>query len=438
MRFVSTAGKAPSASLREALLGGLAPDGGLYMPGALPTLSPGKLDSLRNQSWSYVAEAAATALLGSHEPSGMPPEVLSRITREALDFPIPLHPLSPRVSILELFHGPTLAFKDVGARYMARMVGHHRGGQGPRLTVLTATSGDTGGAVAHAFLGLEGVRVVVLFPDGKVTPRQERQFSTLGRNVLAVAVQGDFDDCQRLAKEAFRDAELLEEVNLTSANSINVGRLLPQTFYYFHAWAQTTSRESGEDVLFSVPSGNFGNLAAGLMAKAMGLPGAHFLAATNANDGVPAYLRSGRFTPRPSIPTLSTAMDVGDPSNLARILHLYGEDLPRLRSDLVGRVVDDAETRLTIRQVFDETGYVLDPHSAVGYAALVRELEARPRSRGILLATAHAAKFAEVVEPVLGETVPIPPALARCMEGKREVTSLVPELGELRALLLGS
>jgi threonine synthase len=442
MEFLSTRGTAPIATLTEALFRGLAPDGGLYVPRTLPTLSAADLNALMEEAWPDLASSLAAHLLApSEDRTSLDRSSVDRLVRAALDFPVPLVRIRDRLLVLELFHGPTLAFKDVGARFMAGLMSHLRTGRDAPLTVLTATSGDTGGAVAQAFLGLPGVRVVVLFPDGKVTPRQERQFSTLGANVRAVAVRGDFDDCQRLAKAAFGDRELREATALTSANSINVGRLLPQSFYYFHAWAQL-SRSAGvqatdaQAILFSVPSGNFGNLAAGLMAKAMGLPTSRFLAATNANDGVPEYLRTGRFTPAPSIRTSSTAMDVGNPSNLERILHLYGGDLGRLRGDVGGRSVSDQETLNCICRVFHETGYVLDPHSAVGFAALEAELVLRPEVTGILLATAHPAKFAEVVEPVLGRSLPIPPELARCLEGERKVIPLDPDSEALRELLL--
>ena len=275
---------------------------------------------------------------------------MKKLAESAFNFPLHMAQLSERIVLLDLAKGPTLAFKDVGARLMARLMAHFRSGNEEPLTILTATSGDTGGAVADAFLGLPGIRVVVLFPDGKVSPRQERQFSTLGENVQALGVQGDFDDCQRLAKKAFRDPDLRQAVSLTSANSINIGRFLPQSVYFVHAWAKIQTGPSPTRVLFSVPSGNFGNLAAGLLAKAMGLPGARFLAATNRNDGVPRFLRTGRFQQTRSIQTLSTAMDVGNPSNLARILHLYEGDLNRLRGHLVGQSVDDEETTATIRR----------------------------------------------------------------------------------------
>jgi threonine synthase len=432
MEFVSTRGHAPPTPLAEAVFRGLAPDGGLYMPRRPPVLTPATLAGLGEKDWPDLASVVTGALLsGAADPAAV-----DDLTADALDFPVPLVRLKERVYVLELFRGPTLAFKDVGARFMARLLAHFRPAGDPQLTVLTATSGDTGGAVAQAFSGLPGIRVVVLFPDGKITTRQERQFSTLGGNVTAVAVQGDFDDCQRLAKEAFQEGARCREGTLTSANSINVGRFLPQATYFFKVWAQLWAQaEKRTDILISVPSGNFGNLAAGLLAKAMGMTGVSFLAATNLNDGVPEYLRTGRFVPRPSIRTLSTAMDVGNPSNLDRILHLYGQSVADLRQDLTARRVTDSETLDCIRRVHEESGYVLDPHSAVGLAALEKELELRPGVIGVLLATAHPAKFAEVVEPVVGHALPIPPELSRCLEGDRRVIPLEPRLEALREVL---
>ncbi len=432
--FVSTAGQAQAASLSTALFRGLAPDGGLYMPRSLPRFDPQELRSLVGMDWPELAFAVARKLLAQDVDA----DRLQEIVDQALNFPLPLQPLGDGTFVLELFHGPTLAFKDVGARFMAGLMAHYRGTDPEFLTILTATSGDTGGAVAHAFLDLPHIRVVVLFPDGKVTPRQERQFSTLGRNIRALAVQGDFDDCQRMVKACFRDQALREVMALTSANSINVGRLIPQTFYYFMAWARLQKEEAAEnsELLFTVPSGNFGNLAAGLMAKAMGLPGVHFLAATNANDEVPEFLETGRFRPRPSRRTLSTAMDVGNPSNLDRILHLYNHDLNALRKDLKAWKVGDEDTLACIRRIRRERGYLLDPHSAVGWAAMERGLARDKGRRGVLLATAHPAKFAEVVELAVEEEIPVPPALAQCLVGKREVTPLAPDSRELKAFLL--
>lgn len=432
MKWVSTAARAPRADLATALFRGLAPDGGLYLPERLEPLSPAVLESFRGAPFDQVALAVAKHLLGQD----LAEEVLERVVREALSFPVPLAALGPGRYALELFHGPTCAFKDVGARFMARLMAalRARGAAGSErpLTVLVATSGDTGSAVAHAFYGLPWVRVLVLYPWGKVSPLQERQFTTLGGNITAVAVDGTFDDCQRLVKQAFADPEL-SDLDLTSANSINVGRLLPQVFYYFHAWGQLP--EPPAELVISVPSGNFGNLTAGLMAKRLGLPVSRFVAATNVNDVVPQYLDTGRFEPRPSVATLSSAMDVGNPSNFARILALYGQDLGALRAEVLGAAYDDQATRAAIAQVFAATGYVLDPHSAVAWLGLRRALEERPAATGILLATAHPAKFAEVVEPVIGRAVPLPPQLAACLGKKPDVVRLAPELQALRALV---
>jgi len=420
------------------------------MPRVLPVLTPAVLRDLRGRTWPDLASTVAKTLFGP----ALDEDTLRSITTEALDFPMPLVQLREGLYVLELFRGPTLAFKDVGARFMARILAHFRKATDPLITILTATSGDTGGAVAQAFHGLPGIRVVVLFPDGRVTPRQERQFSTLGGNVTAVAIQGDFDDCQRLAKEFFREearsrkpASLEDDRSragveqgeggpiLTSANSINVGRFLPQTTYFLEVWARLGElKKNRTNILFSVPSGNFGNTAAGLLAKAMGMTGVSFLSATNENDVVPAYLETGRFTPRPSIPTLSTAMDVGHPSNFDRILHLYPGGVDALRKDMVGRRISDSETKACIRRAYQETGYILDPHSAVGLAALEKEMEARPNVTGVLLATAHPAKFAEVVESILEETLPLPPELSRCMAAERKVVRVEPHLEALKEI----
>ncbi len=402
------------------------------MPETLPRLGTAALDKILSTTWPERAQEVANALF----QGTMEPEELTGICRRALDFPLPMVQVTDRIYLLELFRGPTQAFKDVGARFMAELLGHFKRPEDSPTTVLTATSGDTGGAVAQALSGQAGIRVVVLFPDGRVTPRQERQFSTLGGNVMALAVQGDFDDCQRLAKEAFQDACLSEAVGLTSANSINVGRFLPQTTYFFELWAQLQQGSGiGTRILISVPSGNFGNLAAGLLAKTMGLSGVSFLAATNKNDTVPEYLLTGNLRPRPSIQTISTAMDVGDPSNLSRILHLYRNDLDAIRGDVVGQTISDGETRSCIREVYDQTGHILDPHSAVGYRALEKSLETRPDEIGVVLATAHPAKFAEVVEPVLGQEVPLPVELAECLKGERRVTAIQPHLDALKEVL---
>ncbi|MEM1206381.1 MAG: threonine synthase [Acidobacteriota bacterium] len=428
MAFVSTRDPdGPRYGLAEALRLGPAPDGGLFMPERLDPLPAELLDDLPGRPLAETATGVLEHLVGDDLPAG----VLGPLAAEALDFPIPVVPLRDRLALLELFHGPTLAFKDVGARFLARLLAVTRDGDGP-CTVLVATSGDTGGAVAQAFHGVAGVRVAVLYPAGKVSPLQERQFTTLGGNVRAFAVDGVFDDCQRLVNEAFADRALATELGLTSANSINVGRLLPQILYYLHAASQV---EPGRRVLFCTPSGNFGNLTAGLMAKRLGLP-CRFLAATNANDVVPAYLETGLFEPRPSVPTLSNAMDVGHPNNFPRILHLYGGDLHALRRDVRGLRFDDGATRGAIARVFRDHGYLLDPHTAVGVLAMEAVLPEEPEDTlGIVLSTAHPAKFAEGVEPVIGRSVPIPEALARHLDAEVRSEPLPAHVDALRQRL---
>ncbi len=429
--FISTSGKASAATLAEAVRRGLAPDGGLYFPSELLPLPSSFLARLGGMELGESASRVAEHLLGND----LEPAVLSGIVRDALDFPIPLVRLTDRIRVLELFHGPTLAFKDVGARFLARLMAKTRTGD-RTLTILVATSGDTGGAVAQAFFGVEGTRVAILYPHGQVSPLQERQFTTLGGNVRAFAVDGTFDDCQWLVKEAFVDDELQARLALTSANSINIGRLLPQIFYYFHAAAQLDADERGRPLLFSTPSGNFGNLAAGLIAKRLGLA-CRFIAATNVNDVVPEYLTTGAYAPRPSQRTISNAMDVGDPSNFARILHLYAQDWDALRADLVGRRYDDAATRRAIAEVEREHGYLMDPHTAVGYLALRDTLAGEDDSTlGVVLSTAHPAKFGEVVEPVIRRDIDLPPQLAERLDAPVLSEPLASEVAELKQRLL--
>jgi threonine synthase len=430
MKLVSTTGQASPVSFREALFESLASDGGLFTPERLTRLPDATLDGIRGAELPEVARILAHHLLADEFDA----ELLDQVVDEALDFSIPLVELDEQVHLLELFHGPTLAFKDVGARFMARLMRVAREREQP-LTVLVATSGDTGSAVAHAFLGLAGTRIVVLFPDGQVSPLQERQFTTLGDNVQALAVQGSFDDCQRLAKAAFADRELRARGLLTSANSINIGRLLPQIFYYFAGWAQLPISE--RELVICTPSGNFGNLTAGLMAKRLGLPAAVFVAATNVNDVVPEYLSTGHVRPRASIRTISNAMDVGDPSNLARIIHLYGDDLDHLRSELTASSHSDDETRECIRRMHECTGTILDPHTAVGYLGLERFFQDRNETTdAILLATAHPAKFGDTIRDALGVELPLPKRLADCLERERRVTPIQPRLDDLKSILL--
>ncbi len=432
LEFESTRGKGRAVDLETALFAGMAPDGGLYLPREIPRLAAGIVEQIEGE----LVFETAVRVLGPFLESSFEEIVFRDLMRKALDFPIPLVRLRPGISVLELFHGPTLAFKDVAARSMARWMGHFRGDSEEPLTVLVATSGDTGGAVADAFADVPGARVVVLYPRGQVSELQEAQMTTLGDRVTAVAVDGTFDDCQRLVKQSFADRELRERSHLTSANSINIGRLLPQIVYYFHAVAQLP--QGSAPPIFCTPSGNFGNLTAGLMARRMGLPVSGFIAATNANDVVPQYLGTGEYRPRPSRRTISNAMDVGDPSNLERIQALYDHDLPALLRDLEASSWSDDATREAIRRTHGEYGVVLDPHTAVGLLALEERLSSEPGgTEGIVLATAHPAKFRDLVEPLIGGSVDLPDRLARCLERKKRMHSMASDFGELRGLLRG-
>ena len=425
MRYISTRGGAPAVTLAEALVAGLAPDGGLYVPETIEPLPDGALEALRGAPFAVVSTRLARQLVGD----AIDATTLSRIIADALDFDVPLVPVEDDVWSLETFHGPTFAFKDIGARVMARLLAAVHTSGDP-LTVLVATSGDTGSAVAQAFFGVPGTRVVVLYPEGQVTPVQEAQFTTLGGNVTAVAVSGTFDDCQRLAKEAFADASLRAAVRLTSANSISIGRLLPQAFYYAHAVLQLPV---GARPVVSVPSGNFGNLTAGVLAERLGVPIRRFVAATTVNDAVPRYLMTGIVEPRPSIRTLANAMDVGDPSNLERLRWLFDDRLEALRERVTASVHTDDQVRAAIADLWRRRRYLCDPHSAIGYLGLVAKAEAGVP--GIFVATAHPAKFREAVEPAIGEPVPLPPTLAEALARPRNIVHIRPEIAALKAWL---
>jgi threonine synthase len=424
MKWVSTRGRSPAVPFIDALFAGTAPDGGLYMPERLDPLPPGTVESLRGAGIVEIGTRIGAHLLRDE----ITPDALRPLIQDALDFPIPLVPITDRVSALELFHGPTLAFKDVGARVQARLLHHFT--DGTPLTILVATSGDTGSAVAQAFHGVPDTRVVVLYPEGKVSDVQEAQMASLGGNVTALAMRGTFDDCQRLVKQAFADDDLRQHVWLTPANSINLGRLLPQVFYYF-----VLDTGYGPGPIVSVPSGNFGNLTAGLIAKRLGLLVRRFVAATNVNDSVPEYLRSGRYEPRPSIRTVANAMDVGAPSNLERMQALYGGNLDALRHDVVGVAYDDARIVSEIGDVYQRHGYLLDPHSAIAWLALQDVLATEPTARGVFVATAHPAKFREVVEPAIGKSVPLPPVLAEAIARPRHAISMDVDYGALAEFL---
>ncbi len=432
MKYRSTAALSPEVSLEEAVVKGLAPDKGLYMPLSFPSLSNDFINHLPEMSLPQMAYEVAAALFGEDVEE----DALKRIVEETLNFKIPLVKVDDNIFSLELFHGPTLAFKDVGARFMARLLGYfNRSNKERTVNVLVATSGDTGSAVANGFLGVEGVHVFVLYPKGKVSRIQEAQFTTLGRNITAIEVDGTFDDCQALVKKAFLDKDLNEAMMLTSANSINVARFLPQMFYYFYAYAQAVKAGADpSEIVFCVPSGNFGNITAGLIAKKMGLPVKRFIAANNANDIFYNYLNSGIYTPKKSVQTIANAMDVGDPSNFARVLDLYGNSHEEICSDISGATYSDQEISETLQKTFKENDYLLDPHGAVAFRALSENLD---RSEtGIFLETAHPAKFKETVEGIIGEEIAVPDRLMAFLENEKKTVPSSGDFGEFKNLLL--
>lgn len=431
MKYYSTNKQAPEVSLQEAVVKGLAPDKGLYMPEKIKVLPQSFYDNIGNMSFQEIAYTVADAFFGED----IDPETLKRIVYDTLNFDTPVVHVTGNIYSLELFHGPTLAFKDVGGRFMARLLGYFIKKQGQKdVKVLVATSGDTGSAVANGFLGVEGIHVYVLYPKGKVSQIQECQFTTLGQNITAIEVDGMFDDCQALVKAAFLDEELNAKLNLTSANSINVARFLPQAFYYFHAYAQLAKAGKVQDVVFSVPSGNFGNITAGLIAKRMGLPVRRFMAANNRNDIFYEYLQTGEYKPRPSVQTLANAMDVGDPSNFVRVMDLYGKSLDAVKADISGEWYDDGQIRDIVKDAFDNTGYLLDPHGACGYQALRDGL--KPDETGVFLETAHPAKFLETVEDITGKTVVIPEKLQAFMKGTKQSIGMGKYFNEFKEFLL--
>jgi threonine synthase len=427
MKWISTRGASPPITFIDALFAGTAPDGGLYMPERLDPLPPGTVDRLREADIVEIGTTVGAHILRDE----ITRQALQPLIREALDFPIPLVRVTERISVLELFHGPTMAFKDVGARVQARLLHHFT--DGTPLTILVATSGDTGSAVAQAFHRVPDSRVVVLYPEGQVSDVQEAQMASLGDNVKALAVRGTFDDCQRLVKQAFADDALRAHVWLTPANSINLGRLLPQVFYYF-LLARLSSGD-GRGPVVSVPSGNFGNLTAGLIARRIGLPVAHFVAATNVNDAVPEYLESGRYEPRPAIATVANAMDVGAPSNFERVQALYNSDLEALRRDIAGYAYEDVQVTEEIASVHRKHGYLLDPHSAIAWLALKDHLVKDRDAQGVFLATAHPAKFREVVEPAIGQRIELPRPLAEALSRPRRSLSMPADYAALEEFL---
>lgn len=431
MNYYSTNGQIKGVSLKDAVIKGLADDKGLFMPDIIKALPASFFENIENLSFQEIAYTVADAFFGEDVEA----DALKKIVYDTLSFDAPLVKVTENIYSLELFHGPTLAFKDVGGRFMSRLLGYfiQKEGQKGNVNVLVATSGDTGSAVANGFLGVEGIHVYVLYPKGLVSAIQECQFTTLGQNITAIEVDGTFDDCQRLVKTAFMDDELNAQLKLTSANSINVARFLPQSFYYFYAYAQLKKLGKADNAVICVPSGNFGNITAGLFGKKMGLPVKRFIAANNRNDIFLEYLKTGEYKPRPSVATLANAMDVGDPSNFARVIDLYGHSHKAITAEIGGARYTDEDITETIKACYQQTGYLLDPHGACGYQALKDML--REGETGIFLETAHPAKFLSTVENIIGEKVEIPEKLQAFMRGTKQSVELSKEFADFKAFL---
>ena len=432
MFYFSTNNQSPKVDFRQATINGQAPDKGLYFPEKIPVLPNPLISNIEN----YSKEEIAFIVIQPYVGASIPVNELARIARESVNFDFPLKPVTETVSSLELYHGPTLAFKDVGARFMSRCLGYFAASLDKEITVLVATSGDTGGAVAAGFSGVPGVNVVILYPSGKVSKVQELQLTTWGGNVKALEVEGTFDDCQHMVKQAFADEELKQRLFLTSANSINVARWLPQQFYYFFAYQQW--KEKNDLPVISVPSGNFGNICAGLLANRSGLPFKHFIAACNANDTVPEFFESGEYHPKKAIATISNAMDVGNPSNFIRILELFGHDREKLKALITPYSISDDETRQAIKEVWLDHNYLMDPHGAVAYIALQRYLHKNKSLKGIFLETAHPVKFYDVVEPVTGLTIELPDSVKVLTDKEQQRTKIGVEYDQFKEYLLNS
>ena len=432
MQYYSTNHQAPIADLHKAVVKGLAEDRGLYMPEHINKLPKAFFNDIHTMTFQNIAYNVADAFFGEDVDG----DGLQDLVYDTLRFDCPVVKVKENIYSLELFHGPTLAFKDVGARFMARLLQYfiRQEGKGEQVNVLVATSGDTGSAVANGFLGVEGIHVYVLYPKGKVSPIQECQFTTLGQNITAIEVDGVFDDCQRLVKSAFMDEELNRHMKLTSANSINVARFLPQAFYYFNAYALMKEKGLADELVMCVPSGNFGNICAALFGHEMGLPVKRFIAANNANDVFYNYLQTGRYEPKASVLTLANAMDVGDPSNFARIYDLYSQSHERISSLISGATYSDEQIKETMRKCYAETGYILDPHGACGYRALEELLQ--PGEVGVFCETAHPAKFKEKVDEILGIDVEIPERLQAFMKGTKQSVEMSKEFGDFKRFLL--
>ncbi|MBO9634798.1 MAG: threonine synthase [Chitinophagaceae bacterium] len=419
MKYYSLNRQSPEVDFKEAAIRGQAPDKGLYFPERIPVFERSFIQNIESFSKEEIAYQVIRPYIGD----AIPEADLRRIVAETVNFDIPLVRINDKISTLELFHGPTLAFKDVGARFMSRCLGYFSKSISEKVVVLVATSGDTGGAVAHGFYNVPGVEVVILYPSGKVSSVQEKQLTTLGNNVRALEVKGSFDDCQKLVKQAFADTSLTQELFLTSANSINVARWLPQQFYYLFAYQQWKDKDNPP--VISVPSGNFGNICAGLLAYCSGMPVKHFIAACNANAVVPEFLRTGDYQPKPAVATISNAMDVGDPSNFVRVLELFNQELGSLKNVLSSVSVSDVDTKRTIREVYGSWGYLPDPHGAVGFKALQQYLQQHQDEKGFFLETAHPVKFYDVVEPVIQSNIPLPDSVRGIMHLNK--TSVVME-----------
>lgn len=431
MKYYSTNHKAPVATLHEAVVKGLAGDSGLYMPECLYKLPESFFDSIQDMPFNEIAKIVAMAFFGEDVEE----DELNRIVDDTLQFDCPVVSVADNIFSLELFHGPTLAFKDVGGRFMARLLQYFIRKEGrEEVNVLVATSGDTGSAVANGFLGVEGINVYVLYPKGKVSKIQESQFATLGQNVTAIEVDGVFDDCQALVKKAFMDEELNAHMKLTSANSINVARFLPQSFYYFNAYARMKEAGKADNLVVCVPSGNFGNITAGLFAREMGLPISRFIAANNANDVFYKYLQTGEYVPMASVQTVANAMDVGNPSNFARILDMYDADVEKIRRVVSGAAYTDSMILDAMKSCYDECGYILDPHGACGYRALKESL--KDGETGVFLETAHPAKFKDTVERAIGAEVEIPSRLAEFMKGEKKSVAMAADFESFKSFLM--
>jgi threonine synthase len=432
MNYYSLNKTAPNVSFREATIKGQAPDKGLYFPETIPVIDP----SVINNIDGYSKEELAFLIMEPYVGDTIDKKSLYRIVSETINFPFPLVKVNDHISSLELFHGPTLAFKDVGARFMSRCLGYFSQQQKGTVTVLVATSGDTGGAVANGFLGVDGVEVVILYPSGKVSPVQELQLTTCGQNIKALEVYGSFDDCQAMVKDAFMDADLNKALTLTSANSINVARWLPQQLYYFFAYQQWNDKE--HPPVIAVPSGNFGNICAGLLAHISGLPVKHFIAACNVNDAVPEYLRSGNYLSKMAVPTISNAMDVGSPSNFIRVMELFGNNYERIKEKITGYTVSDEITKQTIADVYQQFGYTLDPHGSVAYDALEQYLSHHPEQKGIFLETAHPVKFPDTVEAMTGKKIEIPESAQHLFSKEKKSVQMNASFTDLKEWLLNN